>query len=769
MANQRKLRIALCMLLVLILGLAGVSAQAETPRKKVTVMMYLCGADLERSGAGTATISEMYSTQFNKDEVNVIALCGGTKKWFSGLNSSALSVVDVGKGTRRQLSVTKELPLASMGQPETLTSFLQMCYDEYPADSYDLVMWDHGGGPNRGLCWDEVFDDDQLTPMEMLQAMEASPFKNQGLDLMVMHACLMGSAEFAGLMAPYAKYYVASEDAQYGLKYSFLNGIETRTPLETATRIVDDTYEFNKEVIANQHESETNSFSVTDLSKMQALKDAVNDFFADVLAVPGEKEMIRFSVARRDTQAFGVTESGGASDYDLVDLGDLVSRYSDYAPEKAAAVMEALKGAVVHLRNANDNCNGLTVYYPYANKRCAMKWLQEYPSLNFSESYTAFIERFAEYLTGTARASWKDLETSTPAASKDVRSLFILPLTAEQAEQYGESSLKVLLKGEDGHYTFTYMNRGTSLDQDTITGEFVENAVFAASADGERLSEAVTYYLNQKGSYLIPAVMIKHAGEENDELTHEALISCTYDKDTRTLIPGSVLVRSEAIGAYSASYGLSFADYNEIQLTFTCREETRDGENTLLPFDEWKIADTRTWTGKLDGSWSFAVIPEAFDEADLYATFEVTDCQNNVYSSELLQIGRSSGPAPIFHYDDLETLTLANPAVSFLDDQLMLSFNVTNLTAEERIIALKNLTVNGKALENTAEAYGNGANWGLLENEQQMINLTVPKADLPEGAITEITFDLVSQDAASGEAKMTVPVTVELTLDPSAD
>ena len=68
----------------------------------------------------------------------------------------------------------------------------------------------------------------------------------------------------------------------------------------------------------------------------------------------------------------------------------------------------------------------------------------------------------------------------------------------------------------------------------------------------------------------------------------------------------------------------------------------------------------------------------------------------------------------------------------------------------------------------TATAYGNGENWGLLQDEEQNLALMVPGTELPEGILTEATFDMVLEDAKTGETVGTVPVTVGMNLDPSA-
>ena len=117
-------------------------------------------------------------------------------------------------------------------------------------------------------------------------------------------------------------------------------------------------------------------------------------------------------------------------------------------------------------------------------------------------------------------------------------------------------------------------------------------------------------------------------------------------------------------------------------------------------------------------------------------------------------------------YDDKNLLTIAKPSISLNNDQLTFSASITNLAEEERIIALTGLTLNGTPLSNTAEANGNGDNWGLLPGEEQPLTLWVNRADLPEGTLTEMAFDLLSQNAATGETAGTVPVKIGLYLDP---
>ena len=64
---------------LLILALSGAAAEQM---KKYTVMRYVCGADLERDhGQESASMADILASRYNTEEINVIALLGGTPRW----------------------------------------------------------------------------------------------------------------------------------------------------------------------------------------------------------------------------------------------------------------------------------------------------------------------------------------------------------------------------------------------------------------------------------------------------------------------------------------------------------------------------------------------------------------------------------------------------------------------------------------------------------------------------------------------------------------
>ena len=243
---------------------------------------------------------------------------------------------------------------------------------------------------------------------------------------------------------------------------------------------------------------------------------------------------------------------------------------------------------------------------------------------------------------------------------------------------------------------------------------------------------------------------------------------CARDGGGKQLTPGSVQIWEEELSGYTGIRGTTLADYASVALTAHTRRETRNEAGTLLAFRDWEEEKTETWELPLDGSWTFCLVNDTLPTTELYATFQVTDSQNNTYSSEPLAVkGKDPGAAEIrITYDDLGLVLIDSLSVALREDALTLSGSLENITDSEVIILLEDLTVNGEAFDATAEVIGNGDDFGLLKGEQQPLYLSVP-LELPEGtdAITDITFSLTLLDAANGEQPIgSVPVTISLNL-----
>lgn len=209
-----------------------------------------------------------------------------------------------------------------MGEAESLTRLLTYGMENRPAEEYALILWNHGGGPLEGVCWDELFSMDRLSLKELTSALGAARMEKK-LKWIGFDACLMCSAEVASAMAPYAEYMVASQETEpaTGWNYAFLKGLESdRTGADTGRRIVDAYFEGYKE------EDGGMTLACLDLSKAGALTDGMNAFFSDQsLAISWDTFSV-LSKKRAGVTGFGNGVRGTLDDgYDLVDARGLIS------------------------------------------------------------------------------------------------------------------------------------------------------------------------------------------------------------------------------------------------------------------------------------------------------------------------------------------------------------------------------------------------------------------------------------------------------------
>ena len=123
-----------------------------------TIMIYMVGSDLESSyGNASLDMDEMEAAGVDTAHNNVIVYAGGASQWQDrGLDGDACTTLLL---TEDGFAPLDTYPAENMGDPLTLSSFMNYCFDFFPADSYSLLLWDHGGGPVLGYGVDENYRD----------------------------------------------------------------------------------------------------------------------------------------------------------------------------------------------------------------------------------------------------------------------------------------------------------------------------------------------------------------------------------------------------------------------------------------------------------------------------------------------------------------------------------------------------------------------------------------------------------------------------------
>ncbi len=194
-----------------------------------TVMIYMCGSDLE-SGSyhfATSDIREILSVTGQPEDVNVIIETGGSRKWsYPNIDANMLSRYHV---ENNALVLDEKVARASMGKQSTFEDFLNWGLNEYPAYKTGVVLWNHGGALG-GCCYDENYGSDSLLNSEANAAF-ANAFEEQGLtgsklEFVGYDCCLMQIQDVAEFNSQYFNYMVGSEEAEDGYGWDYDNWLD---------------------------------------------------------------------------------------------------------------------------------------------------------------------------------------------------------------------------------------------------------------------------------------------------------------------------------------------------------------------------------------------------------------------------------------------------------------------------------------------------------------------------------------------------------------
>lgn len=189
--------------------------------RSATVLVYLNGSNLEsEAGEASADISEMLKSGIGTN-ANVVIQTLGTKQWQDHGIASDHSQRHVVRNGKLEL-VDDSLGQLDTTSADTLSDFIRWGVQNYPADRYMLVLWDHGAGPVYGFGYDEFQSDySALTLDEIQTALKQNA--NAHFDIIGMDCCIMSSLETYSVLAPYCSYAILSEDFEPGIGWSYAN------------------------------------------------------------------------------------------------------------------------------------------------------------------------------------------------------------------------------------------------------------------------------------------------------------------------------------------------------------------------------------------------------------------------------------------------------------------------------------------------------------------------------------------------------------------
>lgn len=622
-----------------------------------TLMIYMVGSDLEaKGGSGTNDMKEMLESQVDLSKNNVVIYAGGSKKWHNE-SLSAESGHTILRLTAEGFETLETRDEVSMGDAEPLTYFLNYAYDNFKADDFALILWDHGNGPLIGYGKDMLHEDDSLTLLEMQTALKDSPFSGENkLSWVGFDACLMSSVELACIWQDHAEYLIASQEIEpsFGWNYSFLSQLGQKNAKDLAGDI---TSQYMESCLAyyekRNFDQRDTTLACLELSAFAPLKTALESLFVKA-GNDVDADYSELVTTRVNTRALGRATTG--SEYDLIDLVDLAEKMKARYPAEAESVINTAKDLVVHNVTNAEGCSGLSIYYPFYNKSYYQKtWGDMYSKLGLLPSYVKYLESYAK--------KWLKndlLETVASSVTPTVLSKneFELSLTEEQSKNFADATYYVLQREGDQIYTRIYTSSNVVKKDNKLVANFDGNVLYAKNKFDSYWIPAVdehdtvgdytrcSTYVNLTNS--LPIMGDDPEGHKNKVEGHRFHISInnkTKQIKTSALVPYDTEVETENLSGGK----LEDADLSKWSQYYFLQERhlylKRDKNGTILPLSKWeKSSYFSANVSRVDDGVEFVLAP--IPKGEYYLIFETEDVQGNRYCSELLPIKSEGAELP---------------------------------------------------------------------------------------------------------------------------
>ncbi len=370
----------------------------NTSKNTYTLMIYMCGSNLESDGGyASADIEEMLKATLS-NEINVLIYTGGARRWYDfGISNKTNQIYKI---DNHKLKLVKDnLGLQNMSASGTLSSFLSFCKDNYKADKYSLIMWDHGGGAVAGFGMDQnAAKNDTLTIDEIKQALRNA---NMKLEFVGFDACLMANMETAYALKDHANYLVASEETEPGTGWNYIkifNSISSDSSQKgnvTGKVIVDSFIASNSGFRAPDA-----TLSCMDLSKMDDVYENIVSFLKDIKGTYFDKNKYNtFSKGIAYTKAYN---DGTIDTLDLIDFANNMN-----VPSSSRLISSVQSAIDYNKTNSNvRNSNGMSIFIPNKKLSYYDKMLSIYKNIGIGSEYTNVLTEYVNLLASGRKPTY---------------------------------------------------------------------------------------------------------------------------------------------------------------------------------------------------------------------------------------------------------------------------------------------------------------------------------------------------------------------------
>ncbi len=638
--KKKKKRMLPVMLIIIGVMLLSVSLYVFINKDKIfyskdgkrTIMIYMIGSDLESKYlSATKDINEILDSNINFEDVNILIYTGGAKKWHIDeipndkqalfeINEEGLKKIDEFDSTKDMLDYSN------------ITYLLDYGYEHYETEFYDLILWDHGAGPIYGYGYDEYNKIGTISVEDLENALKNSHFNGGNkLELIGFDACLMSSVEIASVLSDYSEYMVASQETEPGAgwNYKYLSKVDADTSsLEMGKLIVDyyDDFYAQKKYITGV------SLSLLKLNKVENVENAIDNLFANM----DEKlidEFSTFSRTRSKSKTFGRIEDEYYY-YDLVDLKDFIDNLPEEYYEEVNSLNASLEDFVIYQKTDILNTYGVSVFFPYENKREIENNMMIYSSIDFVPTYYDFVDNFVEKLIGKRLQNW-NLTKNKVVAQNEGKVSVTLP--KDVVDNYSSASYILFDKDDSGLFTPIFNSTDVIVEGNTLSTTVAKKSLVATNSLGDEM--IVTAIISEEGKnyvkYNIPATLSKWDKDKFDYEMMSVYLEFVVDEEHPNGYVATVLPMNVNENFTYRKTEIDIKEWDTLQiLSFKYNILDKSGKYIT----NW--ADSNTLVSiEFDTDEDLNLEFRDLDIAnDYYCVFKVKDSQGNSYYTNIVKV-----------------------------------------------------------------------------------------------------------------------------------
>ncbi len=597
-----------------------------------TLMMYINGSDLETDGGyATTDIQEMLDATID-EKINVVIQTGGTLEW------QDFNILD--SGSERYTIEDGELVLIddsingiNMLTSESLTDFINFSKENYPADRYGLIMWNHGGGAISGFGYDETqVGDDTLSIDEIEIGLNNSGIK---FDFVGFDACLMATVETAYMLKDNSDYLIASEELEPGTGWDYtaiLNGLSGNTDIETVElgKIIADSFIASNEDIFYEEEA---TLSVINVNQMDQVINTLTEYMKQI-----DVNLLQAQQFNSVAKAIDETKAFADGEIDTIDLYHL----SENLPTNLSQELQNQLNSVVEYNNTTsimEDSNGLSIYLPYTDLENYSKMIEIYNNLGINQEYINVLSKIANIVAGGQVPTEDITGQVAEVESYSDESWYDEQYINENEQYYAENQYEDLLITDYGDYYVLELSNEDWEIINTITCEVLyddgEGYIDLGSDDYFETTEDGNLIVSFDGTWIsLDGNIVPFYVTESTERHTKAKVPAYLNDELVNLIvvwdeknPDGAVIGAEPISDYGnttieSRRLIQIEDGDVIEFLFDYY--TYDGEYE----DSYIIGDPLVVNGDIYVEYS------EVGDGEFYVYYKITDIYNNEYYTE---------------------------------------------------------------------------------------------------------------------------------------